>query len=205
MNNKSIKKQRGFTLVEMMVSVAIFTVIMTVGIGSLLSVLDKYRYAQETKEVSDSLNFVLEGLTREIRLGYNYCSRNTLFPQSTGCDDSILFTYNNGTSKTDLIGFEASDNRGYIVYGVDNGVLYRRIYEKLASGGYATEANQESLTDGKSVLVTRVRFHVMNAEEIEDQTQPLVWFQIVAEPQGQRDSSRSYTIQSLVSQRVLDA
>ncbi len=198
MMNKVNKQQAGFTLVEMMVSVAIFTIIMTIGIGALVSMLDKYKYSQETKQVSDSLNFVLEGMTREIRLGYNYCIEGSS-PQEGGCDGSVEMT-SNGTK--DLISFEASDNRGYMVYGIKNGALYRKVYP--IEGDTYGEAVTEMLTDIQSIHVTKARFQVLYAEDSEDQRQPLVWFQIVASPKSS-EQEKEYTIQSLVSQRVLDA
>ena len=73
-NTKKSKTKKGFTLVEMMVSVAIFTIVITVGIGALVNMVQKYKVSQQEKQAADSLGFVLETLTREIRLGSNYLS-----------------------------------------------------------------------------------------------------------------------------------
>ena len=45
------KKQAGFTLIEIIVSVAIFTVVMTVTMGALLTLNDSSRKAQALRTV----------------------------------------------------------------------------------------------------------------------------------------------------------
>jgi len=62
----------GFTLVEMIVAVFIFTVVMLIAVGALLSVLNANRRAQATKVVMNNINIALESMTREIRMGRGY-------------------------------------------------------------------------------------------------------------------------------------
>ena len=65
-NNKS-----GFTLVELMVSVSLFVIVMTISMGSILSVFNANRKAKNIRNVMDNINFTLEGMTRTIRFGSN--------------------------------------------------------------------------------------------------------------------------------------
>lgn len=62
----------GFTLVEMMVSVALFSVVMLVSIGSLLSLIDASKRAQGIQSVMNNLNVALDGMVRSMRMGQNY-------------------------------------------------------------------------------------------------------------------------------------
>lgn len=191
-NKKRNKINNGFTLVEMMVSVAIFSIIMVVGIGALVSIMDKYQVSQQEKEASDSLNFVLETITREMRLGTDYWRE----PSSELSSPPENPSARDGEARTDngnLIGFNASDGRGYIIYSINNGVLYRqRDFGVL-----------EPLTDSSQVLIKEARFRVMNAGDPDDLKQPLVWMQLLAYPPGRDESIK--VIQTLVSQRLLDA
>lgn len=63
---------RGFTLVEMMVSVAIFAVVMTISLGALLAMSESDRKAQTLKSVINNLNFSLDSMSRAIRTGTSY-------------------------------------------------------------------------------------------------------------------------------------
>ncbi len=62
----------GFTLIEMMVAVALFSVVMTISIGALLSLVDANRKAQAMQSVMNNLNITLDGMVRALRMGTQY-------------------------------------------------------------------------------------------------------------------------------------
>ena len=59
----------GFTIIEVMIAMAIFTVIVTIGIGSVLDAINQHYATQNLRTVMDSLNYVMEDMARNIRLG----------------------------------------------------------------------------------------------------------------------------------------
>ena len=59
----------GFTLVELMVSLSLFTVVILATISSLLIVNDASKKVQSMRTVMDNLNFALESMSRTIRTG----------------------------------------------------------------------------------------------------------------------------------------
>lgn len=63
---------KGFTLIEMLVSVAIFSVVMVMALGALLSLSTADRKAQALKSAVDNLDFAIDSMSRTIRTGYNY-------------------------------------------------------------------------------------------------------------------------------------
>lgn len=65
------RSDRGFTLIEVMISMSIFTILTTVGIGSVLAAINQHRIAENQRTVMDNLNFVMEDMARNIRLGTN--------------------------------------------------------------------------------------------------------------------------------------
>jgi len=65
-------KQSGFTLIEMLVSLSLFTVVITITVGSLLVLINGNRELVSTQSVMDSLSFSLDSMTREIRTGRSY-------------------------------------------------------------------------------------------------------------------------------------
>src|SRR3569832_199477 len=64
-----IKPQRGFTLIEMLVSTAIFAIVMVIALGALLAMSESDRKAQSLKAVINNLNFSLDSMSRSVRTG----------------------------------------------------------------------------------------------------------------------------------------
>src|SRR3989338_5348699 len=78
--------QRGFTLIEMIVAVALFAVVMLVSVGALLSLVGANRKAQALQSVMNNLNIALDGMVRSIRMGTSYrCASSA--PSDPNCQD----------------------------------------------------------------------------------------------------------------------
>lgn len=63
---------KGFTLIEILVSVAIFATVMVISLGALLAISESDRRAQTLKSVINNLNFSLDAMSRAMRTGTNY-------------------------------------------------------------------------------------------------------------------------------------
>lgn len=63
------KTEKGFTLIELMVSVSLFTVVVMISMGAIFTVVDANKKAQTLKTVMNNLNFALETMTRTIKTG----------------------------------------------------------------------------------------------------------------------------------------
>lgn len=74
----------GFTLMEVMVAVSIFTIIVTVGIGALLITHDSSRRSQSQRQGIDSLTYVLESMSRRMRTAQSW-------DMETGVSTSFTF------------------------------------------------------------------------------------------------------------------
>lgn len=185
------KRQRGFTIVEIMVAVAIFAMIMVMGMSSLVSVTNSYRVTQQEKQVHDSLNYVLEMMTRDIRLGRNYHPN----PDVNGGDQGAAM---DGIASS--FGFDASDGRGYIMFYVQNGILYRDHFNATGS----SQISKDPLTNPDELTISFLRFAVGGTASYGDgdYNQPRVWIQLVGSSPESAD--RLTPVQTFVSQRVLD-
>lgn len=102
--------RRGYTLLELIVSVGIFSVIMLIVTSAYLNLVHLDRKARATSDVMTNLSFVVESMSREIRTGTNYrCNTN-----GTNCT-------NGGTS------FRFSDSRSpsrTITYTLTNSQVF---------------------------------------------------------------------------------
>lgn len=66
---KSHSKQKGFTLVELLVSVGLFSVVLTVTLGSILTIADSNKKARSLMSVMNNLNFAVDSITRSFKSG----------------------------------------------------------------------------------------------------------------------------------------
>ncbi len=106
--------RNGFTLVEMMVSISLFTVVLLIASSAFLSVVNADRKARATRIAMDNLNLTLEDMSRRIKTGTGYscgavsdvadCSMGKESISFYG-QDGVLVTYKkDGTGITRQIG-----------------------------------------------------------------------------------------------------
>lgn len=76
-SNSTHTNIRAFTLVEMIVSLAVFSIVAVVALGALVKIVSANRKAQTLQTSITNLNFALETMSRELRTGHWYfCESN---------------------------------------------------------------------------------------------------------------------------------
>jgi prepilin-type N-terminal cleavage/methylation domain-containing protein len=80
-------RSRGFTLVEMVVAVALFSIVILVCVGALLSLVAANRKVHALQAVINNLNVTLDGMTRAIRMGSNFDGSGACTGNSGGPKD----------------------------------------------------------------------------------------------------------------------
>ena len=88
MNNRpfSSVQGKGFTLIEMLVSVAIFTIVMVIALGALLSLSEADRKAQTINAAVNNLSFAIDSMSRLLRTGLNYhCGQSGVLADPQNC------------------------------------------------------------------------------------------------------------------------
>ncbi len=201
---------------EMMVAVALFTVVMTVSMGALLALIDANKKAQATQSVMNNLNVALDGMVRAIRMGTHYHCGEGPRPQYTpqNCSSSygtkITFEPFNG---------DTNDNTDYWTYWLeqDGGVGRIKKRYKDASGVH------ELYITAKEIDIEKFEVYVRGAEKTlfdsgpsnSDTVQPFVTL-VVKGAAGSSVSSpfstlgakkkvqTKFHIQTAASQRLLD-
>ena len=101
MKSARIQQKKGFTLVEIIVSLGLFAVVAVIAIGAYLRIIDANKQAQALKTAVNNANFALESISRELRVGSNYHCYNAAstltfsgtLPASTAGDACPLGTY----------------------------------------------------------------------------------------------------------------
>jgi prepilin-type N-terminal cleavage/methylation domain-containing protein len=70
---------RGYSLVELIVAVGLFSMVMTIATGAYLIMISANRQAQSISTGINNLSYALEDMTRGIRTGSGYaCSNNSI-------------------------------------------------------------------------------------------------------------------------------
>lgn len=188
-------KKRGFTLIEMLVATALFSSVMLIGVSALLSLIDANKKAQALNSVMNNLNFAIESMSRNIRMGTIY-----------HCEFSNSIPPPNITEPKDcvdggkLLAFEPSggnllDPSDQIVYRINEASL-----ERSENGGLTgTFIN----ITAPEVTIEEFSFYVEGASPL-DNLQPRVVMVIRGSIGAKSKIRTELNLQTMVSQRVLD-
>jgi prepilin-type N-terminal cleavage/methylation domain-containing protein len=191
-------KKRGFTLIELMVSVAIFSVVMTTALGSLLAVANADRKAQTLKTVMDNLSFALEGMSRTIRTGVNYhCGTSGTLTSPQDCastpDTYLTFLAFDGSQVTYSLDTVPANCGQTAAIG---GCIKRRIVGSLGDSGLLQITAPE-------IIVSNLSFYVLGSARFPDTTQPKVAMTLNGYINIGTASS-TFRLQSTMTQRIYD-
>jgi len=186
---------RGFTLVEMMVAVALFAVVMLISVGTLLALVGANRKAQALQSVMNNLNIALDGMVRSVRMGSNYHCGSGTYSATQDCQ--------NGGS---VLAFEAfagnpTNSLDQWIYAFDaTGTICgkNRLCKSEDSGGHflAITAPEVSIDSMVFYVVGTVRG---------DDVQPKVVIELRGTAGALKNKTHtSFNIQATAVQRLLD-
>ena len=65
-------QKKGFTLIEMLVAVFIFSIVMVIAVGAIFNIVNANKTSQGLKSVLDNLDSALNDMSSSIRYGTNY-------------------------------------------------------------------------------------------------------------------------------------
>lgn len=210
-NIQDSNSQKGFTLIEMLVSVGLFLVVMTIVLGAVLSIIDGNKKTQAINNVSNNLSASIESMTRDIKTGYKYrcgVAQGSPYligtnppdvPAGTPCDPASAVT--NITFMSTISG----SPRPVQYYRRRSGDL-GRIYKVFCP------ANETDCTNPANY-----RTLVMTSQDI-DITQMFLYVSVPAQGTGQpsvfirmsglatvnNSQTSGFSIQTFVSQRLLN-
>ncbi|PIQ91399.1 MAG: hypothetical protein COV70_03885 [Parcubacteria group bacterium CG11_big_fil_rev_8_21_14_0_20_39_22] len=68
----SLQLKAGFSLIELIVATGLFVTVSVIAVGSLLSIVGANQKAQAMETVMNNLNFSLESMARNLRMGSRY-------------------------------------------------------------------------------------------------------------------------------------
>lgn len=178
----------GFSLIEVMVSLALFSIVMIIAMGAFLSVLDANRKAQALQISIDNTYFAFEHITRLIRTGTTYDCESFSSLDTHDCNGGSEFQFLDDTGRT-------------IRFQLVNGVIEQQIRD-ATSGVWG---NWFSLT-APDLDVKNLIFHVNNSTLLSsgNTEQPTVTLVIMGVVNEGKKTETQIKLQTTVAQRVLD-
>lgn len=182
--------KRGFTLIEMLVSVAIFTVVMTISLGALLAMSESDRKAQTLKSVINNLNFSLDAMSRSMRTGINY-----------HCDvgqGTVTVPRDCSATPASSIGFLSAENQTVRYCRGNGNTCSSSGTAILVSKGAAAYAPLTS----PEVIITNLQFYVSGAEGAT--VQPHVVILLSGQVTVSASQVSTFDLQTSVTQRLYD-
>ena len=218
--NKLLFSRQGFTLVEMLVVLGLFSFIMTLATGVLYSTQSINVKLQETQSVLDNVNVSFETVVRDIRYGSNFNCMNVM--PDTSVDNSYTLrgncsymTHGAGHGGTILFlkPIDAVNNLDRIAYYATTTSSGAMVIQKDEIFSGKPKASYQVTAD--DVRIKSLFFYVSGASTTaltggvsgsEDYEQPLVTIVATGETVPSKNSSTStpFVVETSVSSRVLD-
>ena len=205
--NKKIHTQQstgsGFTLIEMLVSVGLFTIVMTIGLSVILSVVDGNKKSQSINTVVNNLNSGIDSMVRDIKTGTDYhCVADSLggtLPvdksTSSGCDSTISYPELNFIST--ITGSERGVSYTYhAATAVTPGYI-----SKIVCVGNVLPCVTSNITSPE-INITNMRMYVKAPSAGQGQPGALIIINGTAKVNAHTISD--FNIQTYVSQRLLN-
>ena len=193
----------GFSLVEMLVAVAIFMSIMTVAITSLISIIAATKKAQAIKSTIDSVNFAIENISKDMRIGYGYwCSADgsSFLPTKDCLSGGPAVRYVNSSNQTITYKFSTSTDSSGAPYSV-----LTRLSVPCTPGG-ATSCTDDIISKDANVNITNMNFYVIGADNefaaMPSKTQPRVIITASGLISVKGSPDTTFDLQTNISQRV---
>jgi type II secretory pathway pseudopilin PulG len=195
----------GFSIIETMVAVSLFIVISMVGMGSLLNANLVYQKSRDMRSIVDSLNYVMEDMSRSIRTGYNYHCLSS--GENIGVDPALI-TPQDCNAGWALSFFpagipEPTPNDQWFYY-ISNDVGGSKIFKATGGPYYEGTAFTQMTPDEVNINPVLSYFVVTGTQPPNGDTrQPLVTIRLVGTITYQGVVS-PFSLQTSVSQRLLD-
>ncbi|MDP2704922.1 MAG: type II secretion system protein [Patescibacteria group bacterium] len=195
---KFSQTNKGYTLVETLVSLGIFMIVAFIAITALFLITDAHRRAQATRAIVDNLDFSIEEIVRSARDGrlYNCGSESDLTAQIAAGNNGIG-TFRNCLDGT-YIAFEPPTGD---VLSPSDQVIYRlngNAVHKSVDGG----TSFITLTD-PAVTINDLKFYISGADP-RDGIQSKVLMILRAETRIKGEEKAVFNIQTTITQRFTD-
>ncbi len=223
-NTASTSTTAGFTLIEIIVSMAVFIVVATIAVGAFLKILSANKQAQSIETAMNNADFALDSMSRDLRVGYgytcyddyNYPNGNSISIGKNACNSinlSILFGSSTNLTTYPTIAFYSSESPNG--WSCSQPAIHAYRYNpstKILEKSEESQCNDTVIGDGNSPFVpltaTSSGFAIQtfgfSVGGVTSPQQPKVLIYLKAAAGSNLQNQTSFTVQTSVSQRVMN-
>lgn len=201
------KNQKAFTLVEVMISIGLFTVVMVIGIGAILGVNSTHRKTQTMRSVVDNLSFVMEDMARSMRLGDDFVCKESVLEAIGSLDVGNPPNNQNGENCKSISfepywNYDPNDDVNQVVYFINEANGIGTIFKKSETMDWTDE--MIPITPAEiDIDTTKSGFWVSGSGDESIPVQPRITIVLVGTVRL-GNASTEFNLQTSVSQRLLD-
>lgn len=202
--------KKGFSLVEILVVLGLFSSIATLALGSLFNAQAINGRLQETQAILDNVNLSIQTVTRDIRFGSDFYCTNIIPTASTTV--TVRKNCPNGSEGGSVLIFQPADAANELdrvaYYITSTGVMFKKEFY------YGEEPRMVQMT-ASDVIIDSMRFYVEGANtatgindegNLSDFKQPIITMHISGRSVSVSSTREPeiFKIQTHISSREID-
>lgn len=188
--------QKGYSLIETMIAVAIFAVVLVVAVDTLLVAQTVAREISLERAAMENVALAMENMTKKIRQGYSFrCTTSNASNYAPPADCS------NGNTRLSF----RDQNGEYVVFRYDSANEVIQLYEDPGGFPSGVASVKYLPLTSPEVEIKSLKFYLTGASSV-DSLQPLVTITMtgVARFGGGNEQQTEFFLQATVSPRLLD-
>ncbi len=206
MKNLPIKKNRGpapyeakgfrsgFTIIEVMIAVALFTAIAIFGIGALLRANEVHNQNQKVRSIMDNLSFIMEDMSRNLRTGTEINCDGGTDNNSGDCTNGNVITFTNNNA--------GGDTWEYAI--IANGSSNFNKIIKITQDNKSVPVEDISPLNPAEVEFDDASSFTVTGADPNDTLQPYIKIKLSGKIKYQSADVTTFSLQTSVSQRAID-
>ena len=190
MKAKKLQKNRGFSLIELLVAISLFAFVSVAAVSAMLAVVDGNKKARAMVDAMDNLSFALESMTRELRVGSNY-----------SCNGSGDCGAGSPGTRIEFLTSEGS----LMAYRLDNARIQRCGSSGIDCPNPLVNGNYVDMT-GNNITIDTFEVYVLGSAPATaaDEEQPRAILVLSGTAGTQAKTDATFSIQTTVTQRFPD-
>src|SRR3989344_9683705 len=176
-----MSSRKGFSVVEMLVAVALFTAVVLMSIAAMMALVDANYKTRSVRTAMDNLGFIIDDMARDLRVGSRYLCKEGISPpvvMTVGADaagDDCPYVKNDPDKGGEYLAFRNKDNNVVFYYFDDSNaaspILKKKVTTTPWSTGYAdnftsgtgpSSSDKYATLSSSDITISRFRFYVYN-------------------------------------------
>jgi prepilin-type N-terminal cleavage/methylation domain-containing protein len=160
---KPKQKNKGFTLIEMLLSIALFSIVLTISLGAIFTIIDSNRKTQTLTLTMNNLNFAMESMTLDLKTAVPSTLSDSGNKLSLTNQDGqqVVYQINNTTIEKSVEGGNTGTFSPIISDDVIIETFYFAVVDSDKDGNPSTNGNKQPRTfifiKGYAEITERIR------------------------------------------------